>query len=76
MLDVLLLKVDASQESSESQHILAGVLVAGHVVMIVAVVAEAIVLCYASRQTGREVVDGPNPFLSALRVRSVNSSRP
>ncbi|CAM9782397.1 unnamed protein product, partial [Laminaria digitata] len=38
MFDVLLLKVDASHESSESQQILAGVLVAGHVVMIGVVV--------------------------------------
>ncbi|CAM9381315.1 unnamed protein product, partial [Laminaria digitata] len=49
MFDILLLKVDASQESSESQRILGAVFVAGHVVMILAVLAEAIALCYASR---------------------------
>ncbi|CAN0534106.1 unnamed protein product, partial [Laminaria digitata] len=42
MFDVLLLRVDVSRESSQSQQVLGGVLVAGHVVMIVAVVAEAI----------------------------------
>lgn len=42
LFDVLLLKVDASQESSESQQILAGVFVAVHVVMVVAVVAEVV----------------------------------
>ncbi len=52
MFDVLLLRVDVSQESSESQKILAGVLVAGHVVMIVVVVAEAIGICYASTGSG------------------------
>ncbi|CAM9115923.1 unnamed protein product, partial [Laminaria digitata] len=42
MFQVLLLRVDVSQESSESQQALAGVLVAGHIVMMAAVVAEAI----------------------------------
>ncbi|CAM9962030.1 unnamed protein product, partial [Laminaria digitata] len=35
MFDVLLFRVDVSQEWSESQHVLAGVLVAGHIVRIV-----------------------------------------
>ncbi|CAM9867127.1 unnamed protein product, partial [Laminaria digitata] len=42
MFNILLLRVDVSQESSESQQVLAGVFVAGHVAMIAAVVAEAI----------------------------------
>ncbi|CAN0528549.1 unnamed protein product, partial [Scytosiphon promiscuus] len=36
MFDVLLLRVDVAQESSDSQKVLAGVLVVGHLVMIVA----------------------------------------
>ncbi|CAM9539354.1 unnamed protein product, partial [Laminaria digitata] len=49
MFNVLLLRVDASQESSQSQRILGAVFVAGHVATIVAVLAEAIALCYASK---------------------------
>lgn len=51
MCDVRLLKVDASQESIKSQHIQAGVLVAGHVVMIAVVVAER-ALVYALHLNG------------------------
>ena len=50
MFDVRLLKVDASQESINSQHIQAGVLVAGHIVMIAVVVAEGLGLCYAPKR--------------------------
>lgn len=70
MFDVLLLRVDVSQESSESQHIFAGVLVTGHVVMIVAVVVESIGLCYSSRQAKHNVIEESNPSRNALRVSS------
>ena len=61
MFDVLLLRVDVSRESSQSQRILAGVFVAGHAAMILAVVGEAIVLWYASRQGREDLVGGPAP---------------
>ncbi|CAM9199838.1 unnamed protein product, partial [Laminaria digitata] len=38
MYDALLLKIDVSKERSESQHVFAAVLVAGHVILIMAVV--------------------------------------
>ena len=50
MVDVLLLRVDVSQESSESQRVLPGVLVAGHVIMVMTAVAESIGLWFAARQ--------------------------
>lgn len=73
MFDVLLLRVDVSQESSESQHIFAGVLVTGHVVMIVAVVVEAIGLCCASRHAEHDVVEEPAPSRSVPRERSAET---
>lgn len=48
MFDLLLLKVDVSGESDQSQAIFAGVLVAGHVLMILAIVAEVAGICCAS----------------------------
>lgn len=66
MFDVLLLRVDVSQESSESQHVLAGVLVAGHIVMIVAVVAEAFAIFIAARRK-RRVVEESTPRQRAFR---------
>ncbi|CAM9576912.1 unnamed protein product [Ectocarpus sp. 6 AP-2014] len=48
MLDLLLLKVDVSGESDESQTVFPGVLVAGHVLMIVVIVVEVVGICYAS----------------------------
>lgn len=70
MFDVLLLRVDVSQESIDSQKVLAGVLVAGHVVMIVAVVAEGIGLWFAGRQK-RRVVEEKYPSRRALRMPRV-----
>lgn len=66
MFDVLLLRVDVSQESSSSQRLLGGVLVAGHVLLILAVLGEAIGLCYAAKQELR-VVEEPTPSQHALR---------
>ncbi|CAN0093617.1 unnamed protein product [Ectocarpus sp. 4 AP-2014] len=48
MFDLLLLKVDVSQERDQSQAAFAGVLVASHVLMILAIVVEAVGICYAS----------------------------
>ena len=67
MFDVLLLRVDVSHESSQSQHILAGVFVAGHAAMIVSAVGEAIVLWYASRRGGEGVQEAPTLSQSGLR---------
>ena len=69
MFDALLLKVDVSDERSESQHALAWVLVAGHAVMIVAVVVEAIALYLAAREK-RRAVSEDGPLQNALRRRS------
>ena len=68
---VLLLRVDVSQESIENQQALAGVLVAGHIVMIAAVVAEAIGLWSASRRAGEGVVEKHAPSQTALRMPSM-----
>ena len=46
----LLAKIDVSNEGSQSQALLAGVLVAAHIAMALAVVAEAIVLLCSVRQ--------------------------
>lgn len=67
MFDVLLLRVDVSQESSDSQKVLAGVLIVGHLVMIVAVVAEAFALYFAARWK-RRVVEEPGPSQRSLRT--------
>ncbi|CAB1105335.1 unnamed protein product [Ectocarpus sp. CCAP 1310/34] len=48
MFDVLLLKVDVSDERTESQRVFAGVIVAGHCLMFLAVIVEAVGVCYAS----------------------------
>ena len=73
MFNVLLLRVDVSKESSQSQRILAGVFVAGHAAMIVAVVGEAIVLWYTSRRGGGRVIAAPALSQTARR-RSVQLS--
>ncbi|CAN0250034.1 unnamed protein product [Scytosiphon promiscuus] len=49
MFYLLLLKVDVSGERSESQAIYGGLLVACHVVMVLAIVVEVVGICYASR---------------------------
>lgn len=55
MFDLLLLKVDVSDETDPSQAAFAGVLVAGHVLMVLAIVVEVVGVCWASRT--RRVVD-------------------
>ncbi|CAN0186921.1 unnamed protein product, partial [Scytosiphon promiscuus] len=56
MFDLLLLKVDVSGERDQSQAAFAGVLVAGHVLMVLAIVVEVVGVCYASRK--KKVVEG------------------
>ncbi|CAB1106635.1 unnamed protein product [Ectocarpus sp. CCAP 1310/34] len=48
MFDLLLLKVDVSGESEQSQTAFAAVLVAGHVLMILAIIVEVVGVCCAS----------------------------
>ena len=48
MFDLLLLKVDVSDERDQSQAAFAGVLVACHVLLILAVVVEVVAICYSS----------------------------
>lgn len=62
MFDVLLLKVDVSNESNQSQDVFAGVFVAGHVLMVLAVIIEAIGVCCAFR--GDRVVEESGPSRS------------
>ena len=57
MFDLLLLKVDVSDDTDQSQAAFAGVLVAGHVLMILAIVVEVVGVCWASR-TRRGVEEG------------------
>ena len=49
MFDLLLLKVDVSDERDQSQEAFAGVLVAGHVLMVLAIAVEVVGVCWASR---------------------------
>lgn len=49
MFHLLLLKVDVSGEADQSQAAFAGVLVAGHVLMILAIVVEAVAISFAPR---------------------------
>jgi len=55
MFDLLLLRVDVSGERDQSQAAFAGVLVAGHVLMMLFIVVEVVGVCYASRKNN--VVD-------------------
>lgn len=68
MFDLLLLKVEVSDESSESQRTFAGVLVAGHCLMFLAVVVEAVGVCYASSK-GLRIVEESAPCQSVLGLR-------
>ena len=49
---LLLLKMDVSHEHSESQAAFAGVIVAGHVLMLLTIVVEVAGICYTARQNG------------------------
>eukprot|EP00903_Cladosiphon_okamuranus_P012632 g11818.t1 len=53
MFYLLLLKVDVSGERDESQAAFAGLFVAGHVLMVLAIVVEVVGVCYASGKEGR-----------------------
>ena len=56
MFDLLLLKVDVSDERDQSQAAFAGVFVALHVLIILAIVVEVVGIFYASRK--KNVVEG------------------
>ncbi|CBJ29835.1 probable extracellular nuclease [Ectocarpus siliculosus] len=76
MFDLLLLKVDVSHERSQSQQAYAGVLVAGHVLMFLAISAEVVGICYASRRN--RVMEEDKAFLSfpGLRARATSNETP
>ncbi|CAM9385517.1 unnamed protein product [Laminaria digitata] len=61
MYDVLLLKVDVSSERDQSQAVFAGVLVAGHVLMVLAIVVEVVGICYAAASPTRIPTFPRNP---------------
>ena len=66
MFDLLLLRVDVSDERDLSQAAFAGVLVAGNVLMIVAIVVEVIGICYASRK--KKIGDGEEEEEACARL--------
>ena len=61
MFYLLLLKVDVSGERDQSQEAFAGLFVAGHMLMALAIIVEVIGVCYASRKegVGEEPVQSP-----------------
>ena len=75
LYDALLLKVNVSNERSDSQGALGVVMVVGHVILVTAVVVETICICRAARRKSR-VVEEQNPFEIELKVRSVRSTKP
>ncbi|CAM9479810.1 unnamed protein product [Ectocarpus fasciculatus] len=72
MFDLLLLKVDVSHERSQSQQAYAGVLVAGHVLMFLAIFFEVVGICYASRRN--RVMEEDKAFLSFPGLRAHRTS--
>lgn len=73
MYVALLLKVDATNERSESQKLLAGVLVAANVCMVVAVVFEAIAMMGSVRQSGTSA--SPRDTRTARHPRQLLGSK-
>ena len=61
MFDLLLLKVDVSGERDQSQAAFSAVLVAGHVLMVVAIVVEVVGICYASEKQNGDSDPGSRP---------------
>lgn len=62
MYTALLSKVDVSDERADSQEVFAGILVAAHACMVVAVIIETIVIFYSWRRTEGPVCrNGPRP---------------
>ncbi|CAN0108913.1 unnamed protein product [Ectocarpus sp. 12 AP-2014] len=76
MFDLLLLKVDVSHERSQSQQAYAGVLVAGHALMFLAISVEVVGICCASRRN--RVMEEDKAFLSfpGLRARATSDEAP
>ena len=83
MYVALLAKIDVSNEQGfQSQALLAGVLVAAHIAMVLAVVAEAIVIVCSSRQRDlpqprRRRINYVTPLddFSSIQSYSVDSRR-
>ena len=75
LYDALLLKVNVSNERSDSQGAMGVVMVVGHVILVTAVVVETICICRAARRKS-QVVEEQNPFEIELKVRSVRSTKP
>ncbi|CAM9755964.1 unnamed protein product [Ectocarpus fasciculatus] len=71
MFYLLLLKVDVSGERDESQDAFAGVFVAGHVLMALAIIVEVIGVCYAppNEGVGEKTVSSPKESFAGLRPR-------
>lgn len=69
LFDLLLLKVDVSNESTTSQEVFAGLLVAGHVMMLLTVLVQVLGICYASRQKGFKIAASLSRSISGLRSR-------
>ncbi|CAM9718324.1 unnamed protein product [Scytosiphon promiscuus] len=75
MFYMLLLKVDVSGERDDSQAVFAGVFVAGHVLMVLAIVVEVVGVCYApQKKEGRE--KGISPAVFPLRPRAGSDDVP
>eukprot|EP00752_Nemacystus_decipiens_P005318 g4824.t1 len=77
MFYLLLLKVDVSGERSESQDVYGGLLVAAHVLMILAIVVEVAIICRASRRKQVEEEPGSSPASPPqLRMRAGSDETP
>ncbi|CAM9273146.1 unnamed protein product [Ectocarpus sp. 4 AP-2014] len=80
MFDSLLLRVDVSEERDQSQIAFAGVLVAGHVLMILAIVVEVVGICFVTRKKknleGEEVSERPRVGSDDMPVVSTGELKP
>ncbi|CAB1096488.1 unnamed protein product [Ectocarpus sp. CCAP 1310/34] len=76
MFDALLLKVDVSSESEQSQDVFAGVFVAGHVLLILAIVVEVVGICLASGKKRGVEEAVPSEGLPVLRPRGGSDDVP
>ena len=76
MFDLLLLKLDVSHERSQSQEAFAGVLVAGHVLMLLTIVVEVAGICYTARR--KRVQEEASSFedFPGLRSRAGTEEKP
>ncbi|CAM9749701.1 unnamed protein product [Ectocarpus sp. 4 AP-2014] len=76
MFDALLLKVEVSDERDQSQSAFAGVLVAGNVLMVVAIVVEVVGICFTSRKKAAEGEEtSERPRMGSDNVPVLQSAR-